>query len=597
MDDKKFLSLSGLSSFLTKIKSLFATAAQGVKADAAYTHSQSAHAPTNAERNTIVGIQKNGADITPNSSSRKVNITVPTKVSELTNDAGYKTTDTTYSNATTSTSGLMSAADKTKLDGVATGANKYTHPAYTAKSSGLYKVTVDATGHVSATTAVTKSDITGLGIPANDTNTWVALKGATASAAGSAGYVPAPSAGYNTRYLRGDGTWQIPPNTTYGVATTSANGLLSAADKKKLDGIATGANKYTLPTASSSTLGGVKTTSTVTSTSGYTACPIISGVPYYKDTNTTYSLSSFGVTATAAELNKLDGCTATVTELNYVDGVTSNIQTQLNGKAASSHAHSYLPLSGGTLTGAVAINNARYIQVKNTSGTAYSVLGMSSNNNIIFGPNTGNYDTYLQGGNGVYIICDSDDSTAKATWLFFRETSSNKRAIFKPAANNGGYLGSASYKWNTVFCTTLSEGSDKKLKNHIKYLSEESHLRDFLNELKPAMYTLKDGEGHRTHMGLYAQDVSNTANHTIGDIAAVKAAVIQEIEKQNSETGEPEVERTEGYYTPDSDISDDQLSWTLSYTELIPTLIAGWQMHEQEISDLKQEINKITNNS
>lgn len=753
MDDKKFLSLSGLSSFLVKIKSLFATASQGEKADAAYTHSQSTHAPTNAERNTIVGIQKNGADITPNSSSRKVNITVPTKVSELTNDAGYKTTDTTYSNATTSASGLMSSSDKTKLNGIAAGANKYTHPAYTAKSSGLYKVTVDATGHVSATTAVTKSDITNLGIPASDTNTWIALKGATSSAAGTAGYVPAPSAGasnrylrsdgiwavppdtnttynlgsfgitatstelnytdgvtsniqtqlngkassehthtlsslgitakdplafegntithclkeditpgyygqssggnlsfggsfnvpyfevtqyghisaivnrtlkipsysnmkgatssaagaaglvpapasgYNTRYLRGDGTWQVPPNTTYGVATTSANGLLSAADKKKLDGIATGANKYTLPTASSSTLGGVKTTSTVTSTSGYTACPIISGVPYYKDTNTTYSLSSFGVTATAAELNKLDGCTATVTELNYVDGVTSNIQTQLNGKAASSHAHSYLPLSGGTLTGAVAINNARYIQVKNTSGTAYSVLGMSSNNNIIFGPNTGNYDTYLQGGNGVYIICDSDDSTAKATWLFFRETSSNKRAIFKPTANNGGYLGSASYKWNTVFCTTLSEGSDKKLKNHIKYLSEESHLRDFLNELKPAMYTLKDGEGHRTHMGLYAQDVSNTANHTIGDIAAVKAAVIQEIEKQNSETGEPEVERTEGYYTPDSDISDDQLSWTLSYTELIPTLIAGWQMHEQEISDLKQEINKITNNS
>ena len=63
-------------------------------------------------------------------------------------------------------------------------------------------------------------------------------------------------------------------------------------------------------------------------------------VPYYKDTNTTYSLSSFGITATAAELNKLDGVTATAAELNYVDGVTSNIQTQLNGKAAYNHTHS-----------------------------------------------------------------------------------------------------------------------------------------------------------------------------------------------------------------------------------------------------------------
>lgn len=133
-------------------------------------------------------------------------------------------------------------------------------------------------------------------------------------------------------------------NTTYSAATQSAQGLMSAADKKKLDGIASGANAYSLPTASSSTLGGVKTTSTVTSTSGLTACPIISGVPYYKDTNTTYSLSSFGITATA-------------TELNYTDGVTSNIQTQLNGKAASSHTHSYLPLSGGTVTGATTFNS------------------------------------------------------------------------------------------------------------------------------------------------------------------------------------------------------------------------------------------------
>lgn len=52
------------------------------------------------------------------------------------------------------------------------------------------------------------------------------------------------------------------------------------------------------------------------------------------------TLSGLGVTATAAEINKLDGVTATTAELNYVDGVTSNIQTQLNNKASSSHTHS-----------------------------------------------------------------------------------------------------------------------------------------------------------------------------------------------------------------------------------------------------------------
>ena len=71
--------------------------------------------------------------------------------------------------ATQSTNGLMSAADKTKLDGIAENANNYTHPSYTARASGLYKVTVDCTGHVSAAAAVDKSDITALGVPAQDT--------------------------------------------------------------------------------------------------------------------------------------------------------------------------------------------------------------------------------------------------------------------------------------------------------------------------------------------------------------------------------------------------------------------------------------------
>ena len=101
-------------------------------------------------------------------------------------------TNTTYNDATQSTHGLMTAADKKKLDGVAAGANNYVHPSYTAKDSGLYKVTVDASGHVSAATAVVKADITALGIPAT--------------------------------------------NTTYSKSTTSTDGLMSKEDKTKLDG-------------------------------------------------------------------------------------------------------------------------------------------------------------------------------------------------------------------------------------------------------------------------------------------------------------------------------------------------------------------------
>lgn len=79
--------------------------------------------------------------------------------------------------------------------------------------------------------------------------TYSAFKAATASAAGGTGLVPAPAAGAQTKYLRADGSWQTPPNTTYGVATQSANGLMAAADKKKLDGVAAGANNYVHPSS------------------------------------------------------------------------------------------------------------------------------------------------------------------------------------------------------------------------------------------------------------------------------------------------------------------------------------------------------------
>ena len=196
----------------------------------------------------------------------------------------------------------------------------YKHPSYTARSSGLYKITVDASGHVNAVDSVTKDDITALGIPGQDTNTvyvhpvtagnkhipaggaagqilrwsadgtaiwgsdnnttyttfkvatatsaggiglvpappagkqasflrgdgqWVVptnttyavMTGATASAAGKAGLVPAPAASKQTSFLRGDGSWVVPTNTTYGVATQSTEGLMSAGDKKKLDSL------------------------------------------------------------------------------------------------------------------------------------------------------------------------------------------------------------------------------------------------------------------------------------------------------------------------------------------------------------------------
>lgn len=78
----------------------------------------------------------------------------------------------------------------------------------------------------------------------------------------------------------------------HGGATQSAAGFMSAADKKKLDGIAEGANKYSLPTATSSVLGGVKTGANITNNSGVlsvTAANVTNALGYTppkQDTNT-----------------------------------------------------------------------------------------------------------------------------------------------------------------------------------------------------------------------------------------------------------------------------------------------------------------------
>ena len=115
--------------------------------------------------------------------------------------------------ATQSKSGLMSAEDKTKLDGIATGATN---------------VTVD-----SALSGTSENPVQNKVI-----NSALAGKASTSTFTASAnGLVPKPSAsGATGKYLKGDGTWDTPENTTYSNATQSAAGLMSASDKKKLDG-------------------------------------------------------------------------------------------------------------------------------------------------------------------------------------------------------------------------------------------------------------------------------------------------------------------------------------------------------------------------
>lgn len=253
-DVSKLVKIGGLKTALTKVKDTYDAKVSGLDGRIQTLEK------VGSQANVIESIKVNGTAQTI--TSKSVDITVPTKVSQITNDSNFQTgaqvtasinsaiaasghahfetaesvpsvdtakenvmylvknsvtgyydiyakvgsevvrlDDTTVdlSNYVTKVSGKglstndFTNAYKTKLDGIETGANKYVHPTHTAAAAGLYKVTVDSLGHVTATTAVAKADITALGIPAQD--------------------------------------------TTYNDVTTSAHGLMTAADKTKLNGL------------------------------------------------------------------------------------------------------------------------------------------------------------------------------------------------------------------------------------------------------------------------------------------------------------------------------------------------------------------------
>lgn len=226
--------------------------------------------------------------------------------------------NTTYNQATADTLGLVKIGYATSgknyavaLDGngkmyvnVPWTDNNTTYSQATSDNLGLVKIGYSANGK-NYPVALDGNGKMYVNVPWTDTNTtYTNMGAATASVAGKAGLVPAPAAGKQTSFLRGDGTWVVPTNTTYAKANTTTLGLvmigytengknypveLDSSGKMYVNVPWTDTNTtYGVVGANGST-GLVKNGSTVTSASGYTACPIVDGIPYYKDTNTTYA--------------------------------------------------------------------------------------------------------------------------------------------------------------------------------------------------------------------------------------------------------------------------------------------------------------------
>ena len=202
--------------------------------------------------------------------------------------------------ATTLVAGFMSATDKSKLDGVAAGANAYTHPTSGATAGTYSSVTVDANGHVTAGTNPTT--LSGYGITDAAPSSHVGATGAA-----------------------------------HGVATTSVAGFMSATDKSKLDGVAAGANAYTHPTSGATA--GTYRSVTVNANGHVTA-----------GTNPT-TLSGYGITdAVASSHVGATGAAHGVATTSVAGFMSATDKSKLDGVAAgaNNYAHPTSSVTTGT---------------------------------------------------------------------------------------------------------------------------------------------------------------------------------------------------------------------------------------------------------
>lgn len=222
----------------------------------------------------------------------------------------------------------------------------------------------------------------------------------------------------------------------HGGATQSAAGFMSAADKKKLDGIAEGANKYSLPTATSNVLGGVKTGANITNNSGVlsvTAANVTNALGYIppkQDTNTwrpvVNSLTSDSTTdslsaAQGKALKTLVDGKAAMGHTHTWDSVTGKPSTF----TPSSHTHGViknLSVSGTTITYTKDDNTTGTITTQDTNTTYDTFKGATTSEagstGLVIAPVAGNAKRYLRS-DGTWAVPPDTNTTygvfAKAT--------------------------------------------------------------------------------------------------------------------------------------------------------------------------------------
>lgn len=209
-------------------------------------------------------------------------------------------------------------------------------------------------------------------------------------------------------------------------------------------------------------------------------------------------------TASAADLTKLSTLTASATELNYVTGVTSSIQTQLSGKAATSHTHTATNISDSTTTGRALLTAADAATARANLGVAYG----SSSGTVAQGNDSRLSDTRTPTDGSVTTAKLDATLSAKIAKVDGVEES----ADVTDAANVGAAVHGSSAKTTPVDADTLAL-IDSAASNDLKKLS--------WSNLKAAIKSYYDSASST----FTNKSISLTTNTVTGSVAEFNTAL------------------------------------------------------------------------
>ena len=202
-------------------------------------------------------------------------------------------------------------------------------------------------------------------------------------------------------------------------------------------------------------------------------------------------------------------------------------------------------------------------------GTEHTLWGVSYNSVLNMYVKVSYYRTVYSG--AMYLYSDGGNHGLSYT------TEGNFRLL----TNGDGALGTSSQRWKTLYCQSSPDvSSDRKLKDNI---SDITFAKELILSLNPVTFMWKDGDHRRKQMGLIAQEASKVCKDIGENLSFVRATY--------NNNGKYSYDKNGEYYG--EEVDDDDLTWGISYDQLIAPTIKVVQELYTEIQSLKQQLKDL----